>query len=132
MSLNDVIKSVCKEAYLASGQKNDRNYDEFKYEDQFDNGWWPLNKEEVLKECHADLKGVRIIVEPVTHLVNLSDGNEKEGLAWGVYKGWTGWIVGEIMNGINPAYKVKISGNGVSYITLNINKTDIKLLSDNE
>ena len=133
MLINDSIKKVCFASFEGCFLKNvyDGIAKENLLEVQFES-WWAVNEEQILKICHANVKGLRIKIVPVTGLVNLIDGSPAPGLKWSAYRNWTGWIVKEIMNGDNEAYVVKISNNNVSYIQLNINKTDIRFLSDNE
>lgn len=127
MNLNEAIEQACKASYMGCGLKN--NMDLNTIESQFE-GWWLNNSEDVLKICHGDMAGVKIKVVPVTGLVNLVDGSPRPGLAWGAYRDWTGTIIGEKMNGENEAYQVLITGNGVRYHRMTINKVDIQFLHE--
>lgn len=133
MTFLESIKSVCLASYIGACLKRDilkPKSTEF-YTAEFE-GWWANNKEDVLRLCQTNVKGMKIVVAPVTPFYDIQTDQPTGQLAYGAYKGWTGSILAEAMTGTEPAYKVLISKDRVSYIRLTINKNDIKFLSDGE
>lgn len=73
----------------------------------------------------------RVCVSPVTrNTIESRRGNpDMPEYMFEDFRNFEGVILGEAKNGIYPAYRVRISDDGVNYIVTTINKADIKTLS---
>lgn len=93
--------------------------------------YYNINKDRILLSLKSNLPGAKIFVHAVTPFKRTDlEHMPGETLMFSNYDGWEGTILGIAKNGDYDAYRVRISNNGVHFITTTINVDDIKPLSD--
>ena len=77
-----------------------------------------------------DIERVRVRIKCVTKLDSQNPTyNPHKPYAWGDYEGWEGKILRESTNGDVPAWLVKISSDGINFVKMHINKTDLEIIT---
>lgn len=136
MELNEEsLKKVLRLTYISAGltaagkDYNNKSLVQF-LEDRFEE-YYALNKKSFHIQLSLNVKGATIYVHPITPYVRSSDEVQTgQKFMFEQYGGYEGTIIGPAMNGEVDAYKVRISGDGVHFITTTINTTDIFPLED--
>lgn len=124
--IRDLLSLAYNAAYAnATGQQPDQ------FVAQQFGDWYKLNRQVIQVKIQANVEGNDIFVHPMSK--NIIDLNTPAGTSecmFETYRGWEGKILGNARNGDYPAYKVRITGDGVTFITTTINVADIQPLEN--
>ena len=116
-----IAKTQLRNVYISGCKDFDKQ--NRRGESIYERSWrkfWNKNSDRILRNLKLD-NAIKIIVKARTYF---QDG-DFSFLIWEQYNNWEGVILKEEVNGNEPAWLVRISGNKVNFVDMIINKKDI-------
>lgn len=135
MLAEEDIKKLLESAFMAGSMVNRGKIDKRHYElaNKSFTGYYNNNRNNILALAQISVDvNEKIYVKPFSKYT-LEERRIAPSLPEYRYdnlKDYEGKILGEALNGKTPAYRVRISGDGIRFMTTTINKTDVRPLSE--